>query len=429
MEKININNFKEKLYYEKLENGLEIFLVPLKTKKSYTCMFVTKYGGRNIEFSIDGKQIQTPTGIAHFLEHKLFEKEKENPFTFYEKFGTDVNASTSHDFTSYYIYGSNSYKKNLTYLVNWIQGLTLTEDLVKKEQGIILEEASMYKDNPSRVLSEKIKENVFVNDPYRNKVIGTDEDIKRITKEELETCYNSFYSPNNMFIISIGNFNPKMALEIIKENTKNFQNKNQKIEKIYKNEPDHVYKKYENIEFNIDNTKIAVAYKINKNALKDLKITNFELDLYLNALLNMGLGLTSEIREKWLKQKLFSSSFYKIIETESHYVIEFDAISEKPDELEKELDDYLKDIKINKEDFERQKKFWIASEVKTISNINSILYSILDDVLDYEKFIPNKIEIIKKLDFNKLKEIKEKIIFNTKSTVKMTPKLNRNIVK
>ncbi|MDO4369296.1 MAG: pitrilysin family protein [bacterium] len=429
MEKIRINNFKEHLYYEKLENGLEVFLVPLKMKKSYTAMFLTKYGGRDIEFKINDKEVKTPTGIAHFLEHKLFENEDEDPFSFYEKFGTDVNASTSHDFTSYYIYGSKSYKKNLSYLVNWIQGLTLTDELVKKEQGIILEEASMYKDNPSRCLSEKIKENVFVNDPYRNKVIGTDDDIKSITKDEIELCYNSFYSPSNMIIISVGNFNPKEALEIIKENTKDFKNKAQKIEKVYRDEPDTVYKEYEKLEFNTENTRIAVAYKINKNDLKNLNITSFELDLYLNSLLNIGLGATSEIREKWLYEKLFTTSFYKIIETETHYVIEFDAMSENSDLLLEKLQEYLKDIKINKEDFERGKKAWIASEVKTSSNINSILYSILDDVLDYGCFIPNKIEIIKALNFEKLEEVKKKIIFKNKAVVKMVPKLNRNIVK
>lgn len=76
MKEIRINNFKEKLFYEKLDNGLEVFLVPLKNKNNYTCMFGTKYGGRDIKFFVDGKLIETPTGIAHFLEHKMFEKMK-----------------------------------------------------------------------------------------------------------------------------------------------------------------------------------------------------------------------------------------------------------------------------------------------------------------------------------------------------------------
>lgn len=420
MEKIKINNFNEKLFYEKLDNGLEVYLVPLSKKKSYFTMFGTKYGGKDIKFKVDEKTIETPTGIAHFLEHKLFERE-EDPFTFYQKSGTDVNASTSYDFTNYYIHGSKNYKQNLSYLLNWIQSLDITEDLVEKEQGIILEEASMYKDVPDRVMNNKSKENVFVKDTYRNKVIGTDEDILKITKEDLELCYESFYSPENMFLISVGKFNKDEAMEIIKENTKNFK-KGKNFEKIIEEEPDEVYKEYEEIKMNIDTPRIGVSYKFNKDIFKSLNINNFSLDLYLHTLISIGLGITSDIREKWLKENLFISSFYKVTESYSHYVIEFNAISNKPDELYKELDNYLKDIKIDEESFEREKKLWIASEVKSISNINSTAFNILDDILDYGKFIPNKIERIKKLDYSTLERLKEVLDFKNKAVVKIIPK-------
>lgn len=426
MKKIRINNFKEHLYYEKLENGLSIYLVPLPYKNNYTCMFLTKYGGRDIKFKVDGELKQVPTGIAHFLEHKLFERE-EDPFAFYQKYGTDVNASTSHDFTSYYIHGSKNYKQNLTYLLNWLSKLEITEDLVKKEQGIILEEANMYKDVPDRVLLNKIKENVFLNDPYRNKVIGKDEDIISITKEELELCYESFYNPENMVLISVGNFNPKQALEIIKESTNKFKKNTKKIEKYYEKESDEVHKKYEEIYLNVDAPRLAVAYKINKEKINKLKMHPLEKDIYIHTLLSIGLGTTSEIREKWLKEKLFVTLTYRLIEIETHYVIEFTAVTNSPDELEKELDLYLKDIKIDKESFERQKKMWISSEIKTISNINSIQYAILDDILDYGEFIPNKIEIIKQLNYENLEKTKELFSFDNKVTVKVL-KNEKNIV-
>lgn len=421
MKEIRINNFKEKLFYEKLENGLEVFLVPLKKKNDFTTVFATKYGGRDIKFKIDGKLIETPTGIAHFLEHKMFEKE-EDPFKFYQKYGTDVNASTSHDFTSYYIIGNKSYKKNLIYLLNWLQKLDITEALVEKEQGIILEEASMYKDSPDRVLNEKVKENIFVHDPYRNKVIGTDEDIVKITKEELELCYKSFYRPDNMFLISVGNFNPKEAIEIIKENTKNFKNVKEKIEKYYEPEDDNVVKRYEEVFLNVDSPRISVAYKINKNKLKNLNISNFELDLYLHILINIGLGVTSDIREKWLNNNMFINSLYRVTENETHYIIEFNAISKKEDQLSEELHNYLQDIKISEESFERQKKLWIANEVKSIGNINSIKYNILDDILDYGHFIPNKLECIKNLKYEMLVSLKNSLDFSNKVIIKILPK-------
>lgn len=421
MKEIRINNFKEKLFYEKLSNGLEVFLVPLKQKSDFTTAFVVKYGGRDIFFKVDGKLVETKTGIAHFLEHKMFEKE-EDPFKFYQKYGIDVNASTSHDFTNYYILGNKNYKKSLEYLLNWLQSLNLTSDLVKKEQGIILEEASMYKDIPDRVLNEKIKENVFTSDPYRYKVIGKDEDILSITKEELELCYKSFYTPNNMFLISVGNFNPHEAIEIIKENTKNFQNSSCEVTKYYPKEEDKTLKKYEEIFLNVDVPRIGVAYKINKQCFKELKLSGYKLDLYLHMLINIGLGLSSDIREKWLNEKLFINSLYRVSENDTHYVIEFYAVSKKPDILKEELQNYLKDIKISSLVFERQKKLWIANEVKSIGNINAIKYNIIDDVLDYGKFIPNKIEIIKSLEFEILEKIKDAIDFTNEVTVKILPK-------
>ena len=427
MKEIRINNFKEKLFYEKLSNGLEVFLVPIKSKKDYTVIFATKYGGRDIKFKMDDKLIENPTGIAHFLEHKMFEKD-EDPFKFYEKYGIEVNASTSHDFTGYYIQGNKSYKKSLVYLLNWLQSLDITFDLVEKEKGIILEEASMYKDSPDRVISEKIRHNIFAHDPYRYKVIGSDSDIKKITKEQLQLCYEAFYRPDNMVIISVGNFNCSEAMEVIKENTKEFKNPDYKIVKYYDNEDDSVFKRYEKVFLNVDVPRVSLAYKVNKSWFKKFNISNFELDMYLNILIQIGLGLSSSIREEWLNEKLFVNAFYRIDENENYYIIEFNATSKKPDILIKQAHDYLQDINISKESFERQKKLWIAREVNSVGNINAIKYNILDDVLDYGYFIPNKIDYIRNLNYETLENIKYELKFNNKVEVKVLPKIEKNVV-
>ena len=127
MREININNFEEKLYFEKLENGLLVYLVPLKNKKNFYVSFGTKYGNYNSKFKVNDKTYEMPSGIAHFLEHKLFEKEKENPFDFYAKSGTDVNAGTSIFYTNYYFSGNNNYNENLKYLLKFVTNLEITE--------------------------------------------------------------------------------------------------------------------------------------------------------------------------------------------------------------------------------------------------------------------------------------------------------------
>ena len=420
MKKIRINNFDEMLYYLKLDNGFEAYLLPLSNIKNYSCCITVKYGSRDICFeAFDGK-FNMPTGIAHFLEHKMFER-KNDPFKFYKKSGTDVNASTSYDFTNYYIFGNRNFKNNLSYLVDFIKTIDIDSLDIEKEKGIILEEASMYKDYHTRVLNEKIKERVFLKDPYRYKVIGTDEDIKRIKKSDLITSFNSFYNASNMFITVVGNFDLDEAVNIIKEKGKSIENRC-KVKKIYEEELDKINDKELLLDFNIDIPRQAVAFKFNKKIFNNLNITKYELDLYLHFLISIGMGPTSLIREKWIRDNLFLSSMYRITDTSSYYVIEFICKTNYPDEIKDELIKYLEDIKLDKSSFEREKKLWISSEIEAITNINTMKYNIIDDVLDYGSFISNKIDIIKKLDYNILLEIKKVLKFEKHATVKLMPK-------
>ena len=309
-------------------------------------------------------------------------------------------------------------------MLNWLKELHITDKSVIKEQGIILEEASMYKDNPDRVLYNKVRENIFVNDPSKYKVIGTDEDIVAITKEELELCFNTFYSPNNMYLIMAGNMNSEKTINTVKEQLKDIKPNNNRIEKIYNKEPDNVAKEYEEINMNIQTPKVTVGYKINKEYFKDLNLTDLELDIYLHSIFDIALGTTSLIREKWLNDNLFLNSFYRISEIETHYLIELYATTEKPKELIDELLKYITDLKIDEESFVREKKLWIASEIKATDSPMSAVYSVLDDILDYGEYIPNKIEIVKKLDYQTLVKVKESLNFDNRIIIKILPKSN-----
>lgn len=420
MKEIRINNFKEKLYFEELDNGLKIYVVPLKNKTGFTAMIATNYGARDICFEKDGKKYNVPSGIAHFLEHKMFDR-KDDPFTFYGKYGTDVNAATSDDYTCYYFVGNKCFNKSLKYLLNWIQTFSVSEEQIKKEQGIILEEASMYKDNPARVMYNKQKENIYVNDPKRNITIGTDSDIVAITKDDLELCYNSFYVPDNMYLIVAGNVNPKDVISIAKENTLSFKKSKSNVLPIYNSEPDNVFKEHDVIHMNIGIPKISISYKINKECFNDLNVSPFELDLYLHFLINIALGSTSLKRQEWLEKELFTDSFYRITEIETHYVIELHANTVKKDQLISELEKYILDLQLDKESFEREKKIWIASEIKATESQMTMIYNVLDDLLDYNEFIPNKVEYIKGLKFDTLIRIKNCLNFSNKSLIEILP--------
>lgn len=416
MKEININNFDEKLFYEKLDNGFEIFLVPLKNKSNYRISMGIKYGNCYTDFNVDGKKIHTPSGVAHFLEHKLFEREEGlSPFDFYSKSGTSVNACTSIKYTNYYCVGNNNFNENLEYMLNWITKIYITDENVEKEKGIILEEERMYIDNPDRVLSEKSKFNLFVNDPYGKKVVGTEEDIKSITKEDLITCYNSFYTPDNMFLIITGNFNKDDAINIIRDNFNKIEKNDKNLEKIKVEEPDEVKKTYEEVKLNVTTPKISLNYKINK---KHFNMDDYKLSFYLSIILRLAFSDTSLFFEKGLEDKLFIDLTYFFDITDTHVIISFDIISDR-DDVTSKIEEELKNVTFEEKDFKRIVSCLVSNEVKTVDNVNMISYDIFDDLIYCGKFKNERIKDLRNLSYDELLKIKDKIDVKNRSIVKI----------
>ena len=221
MEKIKIKDIDEYVYYEKLENGLEVYLYTKDNIHNNYVTFTTKYGSVYNEFVPIGesKMISFPKGIAHFLEHKVFvQKDDPQPMEFFARSGSVCNAYTTFKNTSYLFFATESLKENIEYLLDYVQNIYLTEESVESEKGIITEEIHMYEDRPSDVLSEKIRFNTLANNPYKDSIIGTLDDINSITKENLETCYYTFYNPSNMFMVITGNFDPEEIITAIRNN-------------------------------------------------------------------------------------------------------------------------------------------------------------------------------------------------------------------
>ena len=145
------------LYTETLDNGLEIYMLPYENKKNYFIRYTTRFGSDVLEYTDSkDKNHKPPLGIAHFLEHKMFEQESgEEPFAFFSKSGTDSNASTTFDSTEYICYGTKEFEKNLEYLLRFVNEPYYTDENVNKEKGIIAEEINMYNDIPDFQLEMK----------------------------------------------------------------------------------------------------------------------------------------------------------------------------------------------------------------------------------------------------------------------------------
>ena len=219
MKKINLKGLDLCAYTETLENGLDIIFVPFPDKSNYFISYATRFGSEITSFTPNGQEeVNVPLGIAHFLEHKMFEQESgEDPFAYFSKTGTGSNASTSYQSTQYVCYGTKNFLDNLRYLLQFVNAPYYTDQNVEKEKGIIAEELKMYADIPDVALETRLRENIYHVHPRRVDIGGTEEEIRKITKEDLYLCYHNFYSPNNMFIFIVGNFPMFDAMSIIHE--------------------------------------------------------------------------------------------------------------------------------------------------------------------------------------------------------------------
>ena len=196
MEKIKIKVVDEIIYHEVLDNGLNVYIYKKEGMQKKSVYFQTKYGSLNNEFIPAGsKNMKSfPLGIAHFLEHKLFESDdNSNIFELFEKNGAYVNASTSHDYTVYFFSCTNHFYDNLELLIKMVLSPYFTDENVEKEKGIIGQELDMYSNDPNQAIFERLFYNSIINSPLKYDIGGTKEEVNKITKEDLYECYNTFY--------------------------------------------------------------------------------------------------------------------------------------------------------------------------------------------------------------------------------------------
>ena len=410
MKKIELLNLDMEIYTETLDNGLEIYFIPYENKKNYYISYATKYGSDITSFDYENKKYTPPLGIAHYLEHKMFETESgEDPFTFFSESGTDSNAMTSFDSTKYICYGTKNFKENLSYLLDFVNKPYFTDENVEKEKGIISEEIKMYDDLPDFKIEMKLRQNIYKSHPRRNDIAGTVEEISKITKEDLYKCYNSFYTPNNMFVLVVGNFDIKVAEKEIKDSLKTKENK--PLPKIYElKEQNQVAKSEETIYVPIEIPKIGIGIKIPK-----MKMDTFEQDLYLAMITTLIFGPSSEFRERVRKKELLNDIYLEwesIKEFNTFYLF---ATTTKPNSLLEEIEEELDNINISEKDFERIKKVWIANEVKITDSIASMQRNIFSDIIIYNKIIDNKVDLIRKMSFKKLTKLIKDINFKNRS--------------
>ena len=203
----------ETVYYLTHPTGVKIAICPKPEKKIAYATFGAKYGSIDNDFSFNGGEFtRVPDGIAHYLEHKLFENEDCGAFERYAKTGASANAYTSYDKTCYYFSCTRHFEQAFEILLDFVQNPYFTEENVQKEKGIIEQEIQMYLDSPGSKVFSNLMKAMYLDHPIRNEVAGTVESISQITPELLYKCYNTFYNPNNMVLAVAGKVDPQEVL-------------------------------------------------------------------------------------------------------------------------------------------------------------------------------------------------------------------------
>ena len=417
MDKLELKDVDKTIYKEVLDNGLLLIVIPnekISKKKNYYFNYGTYYGALTNDFVPLGssKMTKFPNGIAHFLEHKMFESEDVSPFDFYAKSGSYVNAFTSYKATCYVVTGNKKMKDNLEFLLTFVNTPYFTDENVLKEQGIIIEEAAMNDDNPDYLIYRTLSRNLYKELPYNTPILGDASSIKKITKDDLYQCYNTFYRPNNMFLVVGGAVDPYEVSKIVNNTLDkfSFDNKKNIKRKEYK-EPLKVVKSYELLDIDVKVSKLALGYKMDRNRFS-IK-SNVLLDLYLNMI------ASQMIREKKLVSR--SGYYFQNLGNIITFNVEVDSFNNKA--YLEELHKYLKSLDILEEDLERMKKVWISSEVIKTDYADSLVDTVVDDLINYHEVVTNNVELIKSMNIATMRDVLKTLDFTNEAIVEVNVKI------
>lgn len=423
MKKIKLENTNEVLYYDKLDNGLEVYMLPNNNVNKFYLTLNTRFGSINTKFKYDNKEYDMPKGIAHYLEHLSFNMENGSVFDHYSKIGSSINAFTTYDITSYNVTSNNRFKENLEYLLEYVYTPYFTKELFQSEKGVIEEEVKMYKDDPGMTIVNGTLNNVFVNDERKYLVGGTVKDVKSIKLEDVITCYNAYYNPKNMFLIITGNFNPNEALAITSEQMNKLNiNNDFNVKDIYPKEPEKVNKKEEIIKMNVDKPKVSIGIKIPKNNFKNLKLDNYLLKIYISSILDINFGNTSLLLEELQKGSIVDDLDYTVIESNDYFIVLILSSTYYPEYFKDKIIEKFNSLNIEDSDLKRVAKVNISNYILLFDSAVAVNNYIMDEVMDNNEVNTGFMNIMRNLNIDTCKKILTKLNNYDYTICKIMPK-------
>ncbi|MBO0996814.1 insulinase family protein [Bacillus sp. SD075] len=422
MEKIAFTQLKEELFHEKMDNGLEVYILPKSGFNKSFATFTTNYGSIDNHFKpLDETEFsKVPDGIAHFLEHKLFEKEDGDVFQQFSKQGASANAFTSFTRTAYLFSSTSDFDKNLTTLIDFVQDPYFSEKTVEKEKGIIGQEINMYDDNSDWRLYFGTIANMYHQHPVKIDIAGTVESIADITKDMLYECYNTFYHPSNMLLFVVGPVDVESTMKLIRDNQNNKgYNEQPEVERKFDEEPENVAKDKEVLRMNVQTPKVMLGIKainVHQSGLQLLK-----RELATNIYLEMLFGKSSPLHEELYEEGLIDQSFsYDYTQEQGFGFALIGGDSAKPDELTESLFGILQKSKagtgLNEESLQRTIKKKIGSFLRSLNSPEYIANQFTRYAFN-DMNLFDVVSVLEKLTIEDIREVAKDLISGQRMTV------------
>ena len=396
MQIIENSKVKEKLYIEKLENGLTIMIMPKANIQKKYMIWATNFGSIDNNFIAPGdeEKLKIPDGVAHFLEHKMFEQENgTNSLDTLTAMGVNANAYTSTDHTCYLFECTDNFYPAMDELMDYVQNPYFTDENVEKEKGIIGQEIKMYDDYPQWVVYMNAIRNMYKSNPITIDIAGSIDSIAKIDKEVLYKCYNTFYHPSNMVMCFAGDFEPEKLIEDVKKRLKPREEKGE-IKRIYPKEQEQIVKNEETAEMEVSMPIFVIGIKDKMDNQNSDSSSAVKKHIAIEILLNMLIGKSSKLYKKLYEEELITGVPYLEYEFSKQYAhIAITGQSNDPKKVLEKFKEEMENLK-NKEldvaHFQRIKNMIYGDYVKEYDDVAEICRMF---VADYVKGI-NSFEYI-----------------------------------
>lgn len=391
------NSFIDNAYAFVTESGLRVTIIHRPGFKQSVAVYGTPFGALDLIQSIDGLEVQHKTGVAHFLEHKLFEDETEDVFSKFAEVGASANAFTSHEQTVYYFSTNGDVLTPLGILIDFVSRFSLNQERVDKEKGIILEELRMYAKMPDTNLLMKTYQNVYHTFPLRIDIGGTEEDVSSMLLDDLRTAYRMNYTDSRMGLVITTGEDPQKIFETVTLHTQNHPYEVLNVQTHFKHEPLTVRCAYEEIYDNVLIPKMSVSYKFEYNG------TNKVYDEYLvRFILQLNFSEMNDAYQSWLDDEIISDSFmYDVDLRDGFGVVYFFNDAEKPEAFRELIDSVMQKLEVNPDNFTQLSRRQYGRLIMLMEHSDRFVMNILSTGFKGVQYF-DYLEFIKTLEYKRV---------------------------